>query len=457
MKNYLGHRAHIEIIDHGDGYVALDEIWFSDGPAPSDYPHASAINLQSGDQPVSPADFSRQLVHELTTAPGEQQVDLLNWLQASKLSAGSLAESIENISALKDSIAKIQADVPRPKVAIAMTDGSPENEYVFIRGNPKNLGEVAEREMIAALSESSELTFDSNHGSGRMYLAERIADSDNPLTARVVVNRLWHHLTGRGLVKSVDNFGVLGSEPTHPDLLDYLATEFVNDGWSIKQMIKRIVLSQTYGMSSESNPAYQEIDPDNDYLHHFRIRRMQGEAIRDSMLQVSGRLDRKMYGPSIAIHLTPFMQGRGRPGKSGPLDGLGRRSIYIEVRRNFLQPMMLAFDTPIPFNSIGRRNVSNVPAQALILMNDPFVVEQAKVWSQRLMTEADTVDERIQLAYQNAFGRFATEEEMSKSKSFLQTQARERSIDDDKILQSADIWADFCHVLFNVKEFIYLR
>src|SRR5262249_54545860 len=157
-----------------------------------------------------------------------------------------------------------------------------------------------------------------------------------------------------------------------PELLDYLASDFVKRGWSTKQMIRSLVLSQTYQMSSHLTDA-ESADPDNQLWNRMPIKRLEGEAIRDSLLAVSGRLDRAPFGKSVPIHLTQFMQGRGRPKDSGPLDGNGRRSIYISVRRNFLSPMMLAFDTPNPFSTVGRRTVSNVPAQALILMNDPLV------------------------------------------------------------------------------------
>jgi hypothetical protein len=167
---------------------------------------------------------------------------------------------------------------------------------------------------------------------------------------------------------------------------------------------------------------------------------------------VSGRLDPKLGGPSVPVYVTEFMDGRGRP-KSGPLDGDGRRSIYIAVRRNFLQPMMLAFDTPIPFNCMGRRNISNVPAQALILMNDPFVVEQAKVWASRLPSGA-TARQRVERMYLAAFSRPPTESELADAEDFLREQRALYASNDPT---DERVWADLAHVLFNVKEFIYLN
>jgi len=164
-----------------------------------------------------------------------------------------------------------------------------------------------------------------------------------------------------------------------------------------------------------------------------------------------------VFGPSVAIHLTEFMDGRGRPGKSGPLDGEGRRSIYVEVRRNFLSPMMQAFDAPNAATTVGRRTVSNVPAQALIMMNDPFVVQQAKVWAERLVKEDVSVEQRLETIYQTAFGRSVTESERARALEFLKVQAGEYGLSGEAGLRDGRVWADFCHVVFNVKEFVFVN
>src|SRR5262249_25621732 len=155
--------------------------------------------------------------------------------------------------------------------------------------------------------------------------------------------------------------------PTHPELLDYLAARFVRADWSVKKLIRELVLSSAYQMSSHPEQKAEQIDPQNLLLHRMRVRRLEGEVIRDSLLALSGQLDERLYGKPVPVPLPPFQDGRGRP-MSGPLDGDGRRSIYLAVRRNFLSSFLLAFDTPIPFSTVGRRTVSNVPAQALILM-----------------------------------------------------------------------------------------
>jgi hypothetical protein len=367
------------------------------------------------------------------------------------------------------------ATLPAPRYAVAMCDGNGQNDHVHVRGSYKKLGEDAPRRLLEALDKPAVPKEES--GSGRLMLAQQIVDLNNPLTSRVMVNRVWHHLFGRGIVASVDNFGVLGQMPTHPELLDYLAVHFQRGDlesvssngasrtadrpseqpWSVKSLIRSLMLSSSYQMSSAPTKPGDDLDPLNLLLHRANIRRMEGEVIRDTMLKISGRLAPNVGGPSVGVFLTPFMQGRGRPG-SGPLDGNGRRSLYTEVRRNFLPPMMLAFDTPIPFSSVGARNVSNVPAQALIMMNDPLVVQQAEVWAKRLLAVKDqTSEQRITAIYQDAYCRSPTSDEVAGALEFLEQQARELNVPADKIATHEKLWADLCHVLMNVKEFIFVN
>jgi Protein of unknown function (DUF1549)/Protein of unknown function (DUF1553)/Planctomycete cytochrome C len=444
VHRYKGHRAHIELIDDGDGWLAVDEIRFADNGSKAE------SGRRKADKRPPPSAFR-------------------------------LPPSIDD---LLKKIHNIQKSLPAAMPVIAMTDGSSEDEHVFIRGSHKNLGPVVPRRMLEAISGPHQKRI--TKGSGRLLLAERLLDRSDPFPARVIVNRLWHHLTGRGIVASVDNFGVLGQRPTHPELLDYLAYTFsrhskssersasrtngsraplrkasesrLNGRWSIKAMIRRIMLTNTYMMSSTLNPAEEKLDPQNHLLHRMRIRRLEGEAIRDSILAVSHRLQKTMYGPPVPIHLTRFMQGRGKPGHSGPLDGNGRRSIYVIVRRNFLSPMMLAFDTPIPFTAIGRRNVSNVPAQALILMNDPFVIQQAGLWAKRVLAEnGSTPVVNIRSMYETAFARPPSADELKNGLRFLQAQAESSGLKGDVWKTNPQVWGDYAHVLFNVKEFIYVQ
>jgi hypothetical protein len=341
-------------------------------------------------------------------------------------------------------------------VALSMTEGDGVDTSIFIRGDPKRHGEPVVRRFLQALGAKDDIP----EGSGRLALAKRVASSDNPLTARVYVNRVWHHVFGRGIVPSVDDFGVLGQAPSHPELLDWLAVWFMQDAqWSTKRLIRTLVLSSAFRMDSKAqSPEMDDRDAGNVWMHKSRLRRLEGESIRDTILKVSGQLDVRSYGPSEKIHLTSFMTGRGRPSKSGPLDGGRRRSIYVEVRRNFLSPFLTTFDTPIPYTTFGRRSQSNVPAQSLILMNDPFVLQQAASWADLIMTYEGSVASKLTLMYETALGRLPLMVEIERGAAFIAGQQMAyRSHESSEEVAKKRAWADLCHVLFNVKEFIYLH
>jgi len=227
----------------------------------------------------------------------------------------------------------------------------------------------------------------------------------------------------------------------------------------MKAMHRLMVTSSTYRMMSVPQADAERLDPTNTYLHRMNVRRLEAEAIHDSLLAASGGLSPLLYGPSVPVHLTGFMEGRGRPRRSGPLDGDGRRSLYLNVRRNFLNPMFLAFDAPVPFSTIGRRNVSNVPAQALTLMNDPLVVGRARIWAERVLAGPErSPGEKLDNLYETAFGRPPTEQEARASRAFLDARLGGGTLaqapDPERELSA---WADLCHVLVNMKEFIFVN
>ena len=466
LAAYKGQRVHTEFSPIGPAPLAIALVVQADAKPPlPDVPDDLLQAALSAAESNSPAALAAALQRTLLAVATEMQsgrvsptaAPLADWLvqNLDLLCPPGSPERQQLAAAAKPALARhaeLVAQIqPISATAPAMLDGSGADEFLLVRGQPRNPAGATPRRFLEALAGTETPKFAT--GSGRLELAQQLIDPANPFTARVIVNRVWHHLFGRGLVPTVDNLGVLGQPPSHRELLDHLAVHFVRDlNWSVKRLIRELVLTQAYQMASAPTDARAEqLDPENALLHRMNLRRLEGEAIRDAVLAVSGRLDPKLGGSSVMVHLTPFMDGRGKP-NSGPLDGAGRRSIYTSVRRNFLPPMMLAFDMPIPFTTMGRRNVSNVPAQALILMNDPFIVDQTRVWAKRLASVTDPAA-RVRQMYLAAFARPPAAAELKDALAFVtaQSQSLGTAPTDERV------WADLGHVLFNVKEFIYLN
>ncbi|MFM1902131.1 MAG: hypothetical protein RLZZ440_31, partial [Planctomycetota bacterium] len=360
------------------------------------------------------------------------------------------------------SIARRNAILARARlesaIAPAIQDGNGVDQFVLMKGSAARPGPLAPRRFLEAIDGPDQAGWPA-HSSGRRELAERVIDPGNPLTARVAVNRIWHHLFGRGLVATPDNFGRLGepaADPLAQALLDQLALRFVAEGWSVKRLVRQIVTSSTWRMGSAPDPVAEERDPLNHLFHHAPLRRLEGEAIRDKILAVSGRLERQVGGPSVPVHLEEFHAGRGRP-PEGPLDGGGRRSIYTAIRRNFLPGFLLAFDFPVPFQAMGRRTVTNVPAQSLTLMNDPFVAEQAARWAAATLAEPGlTAAARIDRMYRAAFARGPEPAEQAAALEFLAAQATVHQGDFATDPPQPAAWSDLAHALINAKEFRFV-
>jgi len=474
LKDYIGHRVHLEFTPKSEAdfrvlAVAQGEqppSALGEGPLVLPEELLAAANQSAEELAGAYQAFfqrSRTQFAEMRSSDNDSRCEtaavavdwLLRQLQRNgdeRLAKANLSRELaEQLAGL----AKLQEGIQRTsRTAPAMWEGSGVDEHILKRGNPRMIGDAAPRRFLEALDGGKPMPI--TQGSGRLALAKRIVDPANPFTARVIVNRVWQHLFGRGIVATVDNFGVLGERPTHPELLDDLAAGFVQDQWSLKRLIKRLILSSAYQQSSQPSPAAREHDPQNLLLSHAALRRLEGEAIRDAILTASGRLNAEVGGPTVPVFLTHFLEGRGRPA-SGPLDGHGRRSVYLATRRNFLSPFLLAFDTPIPFNTMGRRNVSNVPAQSLILLNDPFVIEQSNVWARKIAATSGTLDERVTQAYLTAFARAPTAAEQGAAAEFFTAQGAEYQLTPSAATNDVRVWTDFIHVLFNVKEFIYLQ
>lgn len=284
----------------------------------------------------------------------------------------------------------------------------------------------------------------------RTQLAKWIVDSRNPLTPRVIVNRLWQHLLGEGLVRSPDNFGFQGSRPTHPELLDWLAADFVAGQWSMKRTIRQIVLSQAYRQSSlHPNAAeYESQDPGNLYLWRANRRRLDAESLRDSLLLVSGRLNMRSGGESFKAPINAeALEGLSMKGgayQASPANEVTRRSIYMFVKRSLAVPLMTVFDCCDTTTPAGRRDVTTVAPQALTLMNNESILEEARSIAERLQTLRDD-KERIDAAWEIVLARQPTEKERQLARQHLDSQGG-----------SLQAWSSLCHVLINTNEFIYI-
>ncbi len=303
-----------------------------------------------------------------------------------------------------DQYRKLEEQIPSASRVPTLAEHLGNDHPLFVRGNHKEPSALVPRRFLEAIDDSPYET----QLSGRLQLANDMFRRDNPLTSRVIVNRLWHHLFGRGIVATPDNLGRLGELPTHPEMLDYLAAEFEHSHtWHLKQLIRRIVMSSTWRQASTpvDPERVAEVDPINSLWSHTLPRRLDAESIRDSILVVSGQLDPRLFGKPVS-------------GKSP------RRSIYVRAQRNAMDPFLTTFNSPVPFSTKGRRDATNVPAQSLFLMNAPFVAEHAK----RLAAQLDgfaVQDQRAQTLWRMILGRAAQEHELKAAAKFIAAQGQQ--------------------------------
>ncbi|MBI3192297.1 MAG: DUF1553 domain-containing protein, partial [Pedosphaera parvula] len=291
--------------------------------------------------------------------------------------------------------------------------------------------------------------------SGRRELAEWLTDPKNPLTARVMVNRIWQHHFGKGIVATPNDFGKRGKAPTHPELLDYLAGRFVAGGWSIKAMHRLIMNSSAYQMSSAEDARNAGLDVNNDYLWRFNRRRLSAEEIRDSLLFVSGSLDRAAGGPHPFPPMKDWRFTQHQPFVDDyPSD---KRTVYLMQQRIRKQPYLELFDGPDPNSTTGDRPLNTTPIQALFMMNAPLAHKQAARFARRIQSAAANDGTRIVRAYQLAYGRPPTKEEVRTGEDYLRNVAsalREAGTTDAQLPEAA--WASYSRVLFGSDEFIFV-
>ena len=440
----------------GRSHFGIAEVVFHDGEKPPQEEVVPAALLLDGAAPQSATELSNRYYAVYRAAVEawsagtitNTQAAFLDFFVRNELTPNS-KKQIPALAAIIDRYRQLEAQIPAPRRAPAVTTGTAFDQPLFLRGNHLNPGPPVARRYLEALGSQP----CNGVQSGRLELAGAIASAANPLTSRVMANRIWRHLFGRGIVGTVDNFGKNGDKPSHPELLDYLANRFVADGWSIKAMIKLLVTSNVYQLSSPASAEAERSDSANILLQHARTRRLPGESIRDSILAVSGELDASMYGPGIDVYYTGKTEGGGTV---GPLDGARRRSVYQRIKRNAQNPFLEVFDAPKPTSTRGQRDSTNVPAQALTMLNDPFVIDQASKWAGRMLGDGGiSVRDRVERMFWRALGRRGTPGEVAASLDYLARSGGDGG--EAELLSNHQAWQDFAHSIFNFKEFLYLR
>ncbi len=422
LSYWDGDRVHIELTHAKDAPLLVktnDRSWFGiqqamlvpkDSPAPTNSVNDFAsLLIKTSKKHSPPASFDDlKALYRLTLS---QALDSWERGEATNREAMALDACVRE-GIIPNQLSKLPMTAPlvrryrqlEKEIPIAtrvpgLEESVGRDQALFTRGNHKLPADPVPRRFLSVFDTKAYAT----QGSGRLELAEDMLRDDNPLLRRVIVNRLWHHVFGQGIVATPDNFGRMGIAPTHPELLDFLATRFAKDGWSLKQAIRLMLTSKTWQLDSTPSAAATERDPGNQLLSHARVRRLEAEAIRDSLLQLAGQLEPRMYGPPV--------NGNG-----------GRRSVYVRVRRNALDPFLRAFDFPEPFGAAGRRDVTNVPAQSLTLMNDRAVEQYARSWANQIVNSPKAMSnaDRVRRIYLQAFSRPPTKGELRGALQFVE-------------------------------------
>lgn len=369
------------------------------------------------------------------------------------------AEQAEQYARLHDERLDMERHPPAGlDAALCVKEWGPEapETFVLIRGNPHVRGDEVEPGFPQVLSPPEpEITPRAESSGRRLALARWIVSPDNPLTARVMVNRVWQYHFGRGLVRSPNNFGANGDPPTHPELLDWLAATFVEDGWSLKKLHRRIMLSSVYQMSSQAHPEGLARDPENLWFWRFDMRRLTAEEIRDAILAVNGSLNlSRMGGPSFYPRLPEeVLHSQSQPGLGwgkSPPDELARRSIYAHVKRSLLTPILVRFDAADPDTSCPVRFVTTQPTQALTMMNSELMQREARTFAEMVRREVgDDPAEQVALALRRVYQRSPSVVQVARGVE-LMNELRAQGLSPEQALQN------FCLVALNLNEFIYL-
>lgn len=426
----------------------------------------------------------RQKVHTAYRTPVKkrtaEQKKLLRENPSVNVSAGSLylydRKAADELKAIAARATKLRGTKPQPKYIRALTEtaGRVPATFLFHRGDHEQPKEKLTPGGLTILTSLGLPTIPVNDNKvsttgRRLAFARRLTDGKHPLTARVLMNRVWLNHFGQGIVNTPADFGTLGEKPSNPQLLDWLASEFMNSGWKLKHMHKLMMMSTTYRQSSRRNVAQEKVDPDNRLLGRMSVRRLEAESVRDTVLAISGQLNDKAFGKPVpvTVDLTGMVilgvdtrDSAGRPTKKRvSLNGEEyRRSVYIQVRRSMPLAVLETFDAPILSPNCEVRNTSTVAPQSLLLMNSQFVTKYARHFAERLQREAkDDMAKQVTLAWQLAFGTEPDKQDISAAKMFLESQTKNfRSLKDKKINPQLEALANFCQALMSANAFLYV-
>ena len=473
---------HLDSDDGSKLVVAGKALIVYDGIHGEGSPQTADVELKAGRVPIRLDYFQRQFGYGLTVSwsgPGFRTRSLSVPVAGSTearnggLSPQELAREIrkdgerllgaDRFKAYREARKELETlrnrKVPAERALVVTETGpTPPTTHILLRGNPRSLGETVDPGFpVVVTAEGPQIPSPppgSKTSGRRTVLANWIASPENPLTARVMANRIWQYHFGRGIVRSSSNFGLQGDKPTHPELLEWLASELVAKGWHIKPLHKMIVMSEAYRRSSKPNKANLAADPINDRLWRFDMRRLSGEEIRDSLLQITGKLSTKMYGPGVFPEIpAEVMAGQSIPGagwgKSSEEDQ-NRRSVYVHVKRSLLLPILESFDQAETDRSSPVRFSTTQPTQALGMLNGSFINTQAKNLADRLRKESGTdTSAQVDRAFRLVTGRQPTDAEKGRALKLI-ARLEKDGAPANRALDS------FCLVILNLNEFLYL-
>jgi hypothetical protein len=468
----------VEVVDDhvGEwGHISVDHFFFTQNVPPAEYFYVNplVVRAMAGVKSIEELGQRLQALTRQALAQGDSDLptdeawawnSLREWLlrDDSPLLSRADAEALldepqrQRVRELRTQREQLVTQYPMSTIAMVSQDrATPTDARVQLSANVDDLGDAAPRGRPVDLARGTRPAADVS--SGRLDLANWTTSTDNPLTARVLVNRLWKYHFGRGIVGTPDNFGTTGEAPTHPELLDFLTSRFVESGWSIKAMHRLMVLSATYRQASRPTPAGLAKDPNNRWLHHMPIRRLEAECIRDAVLAATGMLDLSPVEGSVPLPVRDrhMLESVETPGLA---EHERHRSVYIQVFRNFAPALFEAFDYPRLPLTTGQRTESAVPGQALVMLNSEFLATSARRWAERLTADTPADKTRVETIYWSALSRPPRPSEIQIALEFVEAQqAEHRSAGGSTAAAELAAWADYCHVVLNLSELIVVR